>query len=132
MAALVADLAVVAPREAGQRRLAVVGILESKDHRPMLALLAAQVDELVITMPHVLAKPGASTASLAATVRALGFSGPIHVEPDPRMALEIACERASTGDSVLVTGSLFVVGETRGHWYDPQQIVEQQTPWPTN
>jgi dihydrofolate synthase/folylpolyglutamate synthase len=130
MRSLVTDVDVVAPRSAGQRRIAVVGMLESKEHRSMLELLTSEVDELVLTMPHVLAKPGATVSILAETARELGFAGPIHLEPDPQTSLTIARESARPGDAVLVTGSLFVVGEVRDRWYDSQQIVEQRTPWP--
>jgi dihydrofolate synthase/folylpolyglutamate synthase len=130
MGALITELSAVAPRYADQRLIAVVGMLESKEHRPMLKLLSAEVDELVLTLPHVLAKPGVPTSLLAETARDLGFSGPIHIEPEPRAALTIASESANRGDAVLVTGSLFVVGEIRNRWYDPRQIVEQCTSWP--
>jgi dihydrofolate synthase/folylpolyglutamate synthase len=130
MGALMAELTAVVPRNSGQRLIAVVGVLESKEHRQMLELLTASVDELVLTMPHVLAKPGTSTSALAETVRDLGFGGQIHVEPNLRTALEAAITRAHEGHTVLVTGSLFVVGEVRNRWYDPQQIVEQCTSWP--
>ena len=132
MGALMADLSVIAPRNAGQRIVAVVGILESKEHRAMLELLTTEVDELVLTMPHVLAKHGASTQSLAETARDLGFSGPIYIEPDPQAAMSLALDRTDPdrADVVLVTGSLFVVGEIRNRWYDARQIVEQRTSWP--
>jgi dihydrofolate synthase/folylpolyglutamate synthase len=132
MSALMADLSVIAPRGAGERLIAVVGMLDSKEHRAMLELLVAEVDELVLTMPHVLAKSGAPTETLADEARELGFSGPIQVEPNPRTAFSLALDRADRdrADVVLVTGSLFVVGEIRNRWYDEMQIVEQRTSWP--
>jgi dihydrofolate synthase/folylpolyglutamate synthase len=132
MSALMADISVIAPRNAGERLIAVVGMLEIKEHRAMLELLVPEVDELVLTMPHVLAKSGAPTETLADEARDLGFSGPIKVEPDPRTAFGLALDSAAMdrADVVLVTGSLFVVGEIRNRWYDAMQIVEQRTSWP--
>lgn len=134
MGALVADLAKFAPRDAHQRVIAVVGMLESKEHRAMMKLLAPVIDEIVLTTPNVLAKPGASTEALAEAVRGTGFAGQILAEDVPRAALQRALERsdAGRGDVVLVTGSLFVVGDVRGRWYAPENIVEQRTSWPRN
>jgi dihydrofolate synthase / folylpolyglutamate synthase len=134
MRALVADLAVIVPRTSDQRLIAVVGMLDSKEHHAMMELLATVVDELVLTTPNVLAKPGASTDSLTWVARSAGIGGPIFAESEPTNALARAKERAdaSRGDVVLVTGSLFVVGDVRGNWYAPELIVEQCTSWPRN
>jgi len=35
----------------------------------------------------------------------------VHAEVDPRAAVRLALERAAPGDAVVVTGSLFLVGE---------------------
>lgn len=134
MRALVADLSVIAPRINDQRLIAVVGMLDSKEHHAMMELLATVVDELVLTTPNVLAKPGASTDSLTRVARSAGFGGLIFAESEPTIALARAKERAdaSRGDVVLVTGSLFVVGDVRGNWYAPELIVEECTSWPRN
>jgi dihydrofolate synthase / folylpolyglutamate synthase len=134
MRALVSDLAVIAPRTNDQRLIAVVGMLDNKEHHAMMELLATVVDEFVLTTPNVLAKPGASTDSLTRVARSAGFGGPIFAESKPMNALAKAMERgnADRDDVVLVTGSLFVVGDVRENWYAPELIVKQCTSWPRN
>lgn len=130
MRALVRDLRAWRTDHPGSRLIAVVGVLETKDHRPMLAEIARIADELVTTSPQVLAKPGADAATLAQTADEIGFSGPVAIVDDPMAALESAIARADEDDLVVVTGSLYLVGNVRGRWYPDDEIVIQQTPWP--
>jgi dihydrofolate synthase/folylpolyglutamate synthase len=134
MRALVAELSSIVSRNAGQRLIAVVGTLDSKEHRVMMELLVPEMHEIVLTTPNVYAKPGASTAALAESVKSTGFAGPIFAEVRPELAIAHAIERSDPerGDVILVTGSLFVVGDIRGTWYPAEQIVEQRSSWPRN
>jgi folylpolyglutamate synthase/dihydropteroate synthase len=81
----------------------------------------------------VLAKPGADPAAIAEDARRAGFGGPVLIEDEPTAAIETAIARANAerGDAVLVTGSLYLVGNVRGRWYPDDAIIVQQTAWPT-
>ncbi|MCC6790374.1 MAG: bifunctional folylpolyglutamate synthase/dihydrofolate synthase, partial [Thermomicrobiales bacterium] len=87
-------------------------------------------DELIATSPRVLAKPGADVGTLARSARELGFTGPVEAITEPTDALAAAIARAGRSDLVLVTGSLYLVGNVRGHWYPDDEIVVRRTPWP--
>ncbi len=132
MKALVADLSFMLPRDSDRRLIAVVGMLDSKEHRAMMELLLPEISEIVLTTPNVFAKPGASTEALAESVKSAGFRGPVFADSRPESALAKAFERsnADRGDAILVTGSLFVVGDIRGAWYPSEKIVEQRSSWP--
>ncbi|MEA2596883.1 MAG: dihydrofolate synthase / folylpolyglutamate synthase [Thermomicrobiales bacterium] len=133
IAALVDDLPVLLPRPSGGRLIVVLGVLEAKDHTGIVGRIAAHADELVVTRPRVLAKPGADPAAIAEDARRAGFSGPVPIEDEPTAAIETAIARANAerGDAVLVTGSLYLVGNVRGRWYPDDAITVQQTAWPT-
>ena len=114
------------------RLILVLGVLESKRDDEIARLLVPFADLVIVTSPRVLAKLGAAAAALAATVRAAGFLGEIAVEPHPADALARALAEATRpADTVLVTGSLYLVGNVRGQWYPDDAVVLQQTPWPT-
>ena len=130
-AALVRDLRAIRSMRPAARLILVTGMLESKDHVAMLAALHPVADEIVITTPRVLAKPGAPADALAAELRALGYRGPIAVVPEPRTAVETALSHSNKEDAVVVTGSLYLVGNVRGRWFPDDEIVLQRTPWPT-
>jgi dihydrofolate synthase/folylpolyglutamate synthase len=130
--ALINDLPSLVHLPEGARRIVVLGALEAKDHTGIVRLVARHADELVLTRPRVLAKPGANPSDLIGEAREAGFAGPITVEDDPRVAVERAIEQADAarGDLVLVTGSLYLIGNLRGLWYPDDEIVRQRTAWP--
>ena len=137
IAALATDLAALRRGRPGQgpasgRLVVVLGALEAKQHGAMVPPLLPHADALVVTAPRVLAKPGVAPEDLAAAVRGAGWDGPLAVEPDPRVAIDRAIQLAGDGlgATVLVTGSLYLVGNVRGRWYRDESVVRQRTPWP--
>lgn len=123
-AALAQDLA-----KSGRRCVGVVGVLAAKQAREMLAELAPALRALVATQPTVIGKRPLPAGELAAVAAEVGVGG-VAVEPEPGAALERALATAGEGDVVLVTGSLYLIGELRRRWYPDAAMVEQRTPWP--
>lgn len=130
IAALADDLPALLPVHPGGRRVVVLGVLETRQGDPIIAALLPHMDELIVTSPRVLAKEGRSAASLAATAHDLGFTGAVHLRPDPSTALDFARTIAGERDTVLVTGSLYLVGNVRERWYRSDDIVLQHSSWP--
>lgn len=112
-----------------RRIILVFGVLESKRFEEMMQILAPRVSALVTTDPQVYAKPPVSAAEIAE--RASGIAT-VKTEPDPLDALQKALDLAGQDDVVLVTGSLYLVGNVREHWYPTEQILIQGTVWPAS
>ncbi|MEI2616930.1 MAG: folylpolyglutamate synthase/dihydrofolate synthase family protein [Thermomicrobiales bacterium] len=110
-----------------QRKLIIFGALESKSHASMLASLSPLAGLVIATMPRVLAKPATDAAEIAAEV--IGDVEVI-IEPSPERAIEIALARAEPDDLVVVTGSLYLVGNIRERWYPSEAILSQSNCWP--
>ena len=83
IAALVADLDAILPRNPAARRIGVLGVLEAKDFKGLVGPLVPAIDELVATSPQVMSKAGLDVKTLAAAAQAAGFHGPVILEPDP-------------------------------------------------
>jgi len=130
----IAALTTEVVRLAGDRPLPVVvfGILGTKDGVAIARGLANVASAIVTTRPTVFGKRSHDPSHLAAVIRTTGFSGPIHIVPEPGAALEQA-ERVAEGlgSYVLVTGSMYLAGQARRCWYPDEEIVLQRTPWPT-
>jgi dihydrofolate synthase/folylpolyglutamate synthase len=94
----------------------VVGLLGGRDpHEILTALDAAGAARLVAcTPPSPRGMPASVVAEAAA---ALGLA--VEVEPDVARAVDRAVGRAAPDDTVLVTGSLYVVGAARTHLLGP-------------
>jgi dihydrofolate synthase/folylpolyglutamate synthase len=92
--------------------LVVVGLMSPRDPTAVLAALEVERSGLVIACEP--ASPRAvPAAEVAAAAEELGASAV--VERDVARAVDRALSTAGTDDAVLVTGSLYVVGEARTH-----------------
>lgn len=87
----------------------VVGVMADKDISPILETLVSAADWVVFSRPSY--SRAAQPSSLA---RAAPRGGPpFEIEPDLSLAIDKARHRAGKKGVVLVTGSLFTVGEAR-------------------
>ncbi|MBU2551014.1 MAG: bifunctional folylpolyglutamate synthase/dihydrofolate synthase [Proteobacteria bacterium] len=87
----------------------VLGVMEDKDVRGIVTILMPLAQALYLTRPDYFRS--ASLDRLARETR--GFTGPVHRRPVVSEAIEAARAQAGPEDLVLVTGSLFTVGEAR-------------------
>ena len=124
VAALVPEIARL-PRP----RIGLLGFLAAKRADDMIAQLTPHLDEIALTTPTVVGKPGLDVGGAVEFAQALSRIPVTGVE-DQLTALAFALDRAGAEGSVLVTGSLFLCGATRERWYPSEEIVAQQTPWP--
>jgi len=131
IAAFAVDVPVLLPSRSGARRIGIVGLLDAKQGDEMLRGIVPVIDVLIATAPRVLAKEPKDADQLAALARASGFAGPVIVEPVPARTVARALEMARTeaGDSILVTGSLYLVGNVREQWFHERDIVAGRSPW---
>lgn len=93
-----------------RRRVLVLGILADKDIRAMVQNLRDAADEVVITVPEC---PRAATLdTLRDACRATGLTVVAEIG-DVASAVQVAAASAGRHGMVVVTGSLYTVGEAR-------------------
>lgn len=103
------------------RRLTVVmGILADKDSGFMIERLAPLADLLVLTQAEY--ERAAPTEALSVVARRHGVE-PV-VRKNVHEAIEWALHEASTEDMVLVTGSLYVIGEAKAWLEKKRQFLK--------
>ena len=110
------------------RRIVILGSLDAHDFLSGARIVTPIADEVIVTAPSAIERASAPTDEIARIVR--GAGKPVEVIADPRDAMRAALRRASTGDHILVTGSLYLVGAVRELWYDSDSIVLAGTCWP--
>ncbi len=93
-----------------RRRIAVLGIMSDKDIPAMVAALAPAVDEVVVTVPD--SPRAASCQQIADACTAAGITVAAAVG-DVGTAVRAAAERAGRHGMVVVSGSLYTVGDAR-------------------
>jgi dihydrofolate synthase/folylpolyglutamate synthase len=92
-----------------RRLVLIIGILGDKDYHGILAELLPLADHVVVTMPQY--SRALDIGLLAKEVQMLHAS--VDVAGTVGEAIERSREKASADDLVLVTGSLYVVGDAR-------------------
>src|SRR5574341_1155748 len=113
------------------RLILVLGMLESKNAEPIVRTLASLADRIITTAPSVKGKPAIPADALAATAREIG-TAQVVADGGPMEALQQALQEASPRDLVVVTGSLYLIGEVRSYWHNPEQIIERRRMFPNN
>jgi dihydrofolate synthase/folylpolyglutamate synthase len=112
-----------------RRLILVLGMLETKDAGPILQALGSLADTIITTSPEVKGKPAVPADELAAMAREHGGGSVVAVD-SPHEALDYALSLAEADDLVVVTGSLYLIGEVRSHWFTVEAINQQHTMFP--
>ncbi len=105
-----ASLAESLPQEfAFDRRVAILGILDDKDVEAMVQALAPAVDHVIAVAPS---NPrAADPGRLAEACTTQGLS--VEIAEDAEHAIDLAVGVTRPTDGIVVTGSLYLVGEMR-------------------
>jgi dihydrofolate synthase/folylpolyglutamate synthase len=92
------------------RWVLVLGVMGDKDVEAMVAALGDRIESVVTTAAR--GERAIPAAELAGRVAAV-VNVPVEAGGDPQAALEVARSLAGEEGAVLVTGSLYLVGEVR-------------------
>jgi dihydrofolate synthase/folylpolyglutamate synthase len=129
--ALVSSLPELLPASNQGPPVLLTGALAGKDVQSMFAHLMPVVSAVVTTSAGVTGKNPIEAATLSGVVAAAGFRGSIRACENAERALDLAMRWAvERRTAVVVTGSLYLAGTARGHWYAADEILRRQTPWP--
>jgi dihydrofolate synthase / folylpolyglutamate synthase len=109
-------------------RIALVGCMESHATCHTLSPLSKDFSGIVVTEPRVFGKKTTPAADLASLLSRT-CDCPLEVIPNPSAALKRSLEIAARG-MLLITGSFYLCGELREHWYSKEQVVCQRSSWP--
>ncbi|MDW7981862.1 MAG: folylpolyglutamate synthase/dihydrofolate synthase family protein [Thermomicrobium sp.] len=113
---------------APRRRIVVFGVLDGHDALAMASRLATRATTAITTAPRAILREAADPEALARVFTASGV--PALAIPQVESALDQALHLAEPTDHVLVTGSLYLVGQARERWYSSAAIIAQRTCWP--
>ena len=100
----------VDPNRSGKHFM-IIGILREKNIRRMLSLIAAWADEIVLTRPDI--ERAADPSELSAL---LETSIPKTVQQTVADAISYAEARLKPNDTLVITGSLYTVGEALAYF----------------
>jgi len=101
----------------------VLGTLSIKDFSGIIKALAPITGKWVATQPKVFGKPAAPASALAEVIRQVTPEVEVHEFEQVRMAIESVLAEADEEEVIVVTGSLYMLGEARGVWRSVDQIL---------
>jgi len=96
-------------KSAYRRTILIIGILQDKDCRGIIAALVPLADQVVVTKPTY--SRAMEVPALASEIRKL--HGSVETAETVGEAIAIARDKVSPDDLVLITGSLYMVGDAR-------------------
>ena len=104
----------------------VFGQLESKADVGSPTDLARLATDVIVTEPDVYGKVALSARDLSATLEQRCDCG-VSVETDPIRAVQRAMRTADAEDLIVVTGSLYLVGNVRTLWHPDWMVLERRS-----
>ena len=104
------------------RTTVLFGALGVKSLEPMLAALAPVCSRLIATEPRVHGKPARPAVEVADAAVSAGWSSVV-VQPDARAALTGWLAAAEAEESLVVTGSMYLVGDVRERWFPSLDLL---------
>jgi dihydrofolate synthase / folylpolyglutamate synthase len=88
-----------------KRKVLIFGVMKDKDYRPMLARLAPLMDTIILTRPNI--ERALDPSALK------GSAGHVVLTENLRDAIVEARKTAGDRDLIVITGSLYTVGEAK-------------------
>lgn len=111
-------------RSYGERRVRVIlGLLAIKEPVGIVNALAAISQDFVVTRPHIFAKPPLPVTDLATVVAGLLPHARLRQAESVKEAIELVLPEMGDDELLLITGSLYLVGEARDYWHPQVQIL---------
>lgn len=103
--------------------VALVGGLASKDLTSMLAKLTPLCRHIVISKPQLIGKRITPPAELAEMIAKIDPTISTTVCEELTAAIAQAKEIATENELVLITGSIYLIGQARDYWYPQTKLL---------
>lgn len=109
-----------------QRKFTVIlGVLATKDAGGMIEALAPLAERWIATQPKVFGKPSLPVEELTRLIKERAAGAQVKMASHAEQGLTLALEGWREDELVLVTGSIYLVGEARERWYPSMEMLRQ-------
>ncbi|MCL5666442.1 MAG: Mur ligase family protein [Patescibacteria group bacterium] len=105
----------------------IIGMAGDKDHSKILKMLVPLADRIFITRFELAKRKCADPGMLYHETQMIKKKGArLFLYLDPNHALKQALKLAGKNDAILATGSFYLVGKLREHWYPEEWILTRR------
>jgi len=103
----------------------VVGMLATKDASGSLLPILKNARRVIVTSPNVLGKPSINPDRMKSIVKSLAPEQEVKALDNVKSAISFAKETSGTNDLVVVTGSIYMLGEARDIWFPSEDLLTE-------
>ena len=103
--------------------VALVGGLMAKDLQQTFKPLVSLCRHMVVSQPQLVGKKVNPPEAIAQMLRELDPNLSVQVEPELQGAIAKVKALATNSDLVLITGSIYLIGQARNAWYPLEQLL---------
>jgi dihydrofolate synthase/folylpolyglutamate synthase len=101
----------------------IVGMLATKDASSSITYLLPNVHRVVATSPHIFGKPSIKIEDMAGLIRTIDPAKNVETADNAVEAIRRVLNGAVPGELIVVTGSIYMLGEAREHWFPKKDIL---------
>lgn len=109
----------------GKKYILIIGMLATKDAHQSVLPLIPSAKKVITTQPHLIGKPSIDYNRMKEIVVEVVPSIDLVSFPNVDQAIDLAVKEASGDDIILITGSLYLLGEARERWFSSEEILFQ-------
>lgn len=103
---------------------ALIGVLMTKDASSMIKILEPLVLRFIAARPNVFGKPSLPPHDLAKIISDIAPTAELYVVNNVRKGIELAINKIVNKELLLITGSLYLVGEARDYWIPRKRLLK--------
>jgi dihydrofolate synthase/folylpolyglutamate synthase len=103
----------------------IVGMLATKDASSSITYLLPNVHRVVATSPHIFGKPSIKIEDMAGLIRTIDPAKNVETADNAVEAIRRVLNGAVPGELIVVTGSIYMLGEAREHWFPARNILQE-------
>ncbi len=109
-----------------QKKIAVmIGGLMTKDMTSMISHLLPLASHFIVTAPNVYGKPSLQPQVLQDMIHRMSHTMPVKCFSTVQKSVEWALHELKKDEGLLITGSLYLIGEARNYWITKAQLLER-------
>lgn len=101
----------------------IVGMLATKDASSSISHLLTKAHRVVATSPHVFGKPSIKIEEMAGLIRTIDPAKEVETADNVIDAIRGALDGAAPDELIVVTGSIYMLGEAREYWFPKKDIL---------
>lgn len=101
----------------------IVGMISTKNVTDGIEKLGSLAERIIVTEPNVYQKPAHPAGQIVHLIQQQFPNLPITALPKVQDAIDLAISTANDDTLIVVTGSIYLIGEARERWYPKNDIL---------